>query len=84
MRKSPVAPNVTFEFCAELTQDFTGADITELCQRAAKAAIRECIAAEEERRRLAAENGEQPDDADMEGVEDPVPMITRDHFEEAF
>ena len=84
LRKSPVAPNVTFEFCAELTQDFTGADITELCQRAAKAAIRECIAAEEERRRLAAENGEQPDDADMEGVEDPVPMITRDHFEEAF
>jgi transitional endoplasmic reticulum ATPase len=80
LRKSPVAPNVTFEFCAELTQDFTGADITELCQRAAKAAIRECIAAEEERRRLAAENGEQPDDADMEGVEDPVPMITRDHF----
>ena len=84
LRKSPVAPNVTFEFCAELTQDFTGADITELCQRAAKAAIRECIAAEEERRRLAAENGEAPEDADMEGVEDPVPMITRDHFEEAF
>jgi len=84
LRKSPVAPNVTFDFCAELTQDFTGADITELCQRAAKAAIRESIAAEEDRRRLAAENGETPDDANMEGVEDPVPMITRDHFEEAF
>lgn len=36
-----------------------------------------------ERVRLAGENG-TPDDADMEGVEDPVPMITRDHFEEAF
>jgi len=84
LRKSPVAPNVTFDFCAELTQDCTGADITELCQRAAKAAIRESIAAEEYRRRLAAENGETPDDANMEGVEDPVPMITRDHFEEAF
>merc|ERR1719331_2171938 len=82
LRKSPVAPNVTFEFCAELTQDFTGADITELCQRAAKAAIRECIAAEEERRKLAAENGAE--DENMEGVEDPVPVITRDHFEEAF
>merc|ERR1712147_486771 len=61
LRKSPVAPNVTFDFCAELTQDFTGADITELCQRAAKAAIREAITAEEERRRLAGEN----DDVEM-------------------
>jgi transitional endoplasmic reticulum ATPase len=31
LRKSPVAPNVTFDFCADLTKDFTGADITELC-----------------------------------------------------
>merc|ERR1712110_889852 len=84
LRKSPVAQNVTFDFCAELTQDFTGADITELCQRAAKAAIRECIAAEEDRRRLAAENGETPDAEMAEGVEDPVPVIARDHFEEAF
>merc|ERR1711957_362471 len=39
-------------------------------------------AAEEERRRAAAEAGE---DADMEeDVKDPVPMITRTHFEEAF
>ena len=43
---------------SDLTKDFTGADITELCQRAAKAAIRESINAEEERRRLAAENGD--------------------------
>lgn len=83
LRKSPVAPNVTFDFCSDLTKDFTGADITELCQRAAKAAIRESIAAEEERRRLAAESGEAGD-ADMDGAEDPVPVITRDHFEEAF
>ena len=58
LRKSPVAPNVSFDFCADLTQDFTGADITELCQRAAKSAIREAITAEEERRRLA---GDDPD-----------------------
>jgi len=82
LRKSPIAPDVPFDFCADLTQDFTGADITELCQRAAKAAIRDSIAAEEERRRAAAEAGE---DADMEeDVKDPVPMITRTHFEEAF
>jgi len=52
LRKSPIAPNVSFDFMADLTQDFTGADITELCQRAAKSAIRESIMAEEERRRL--------------------------------
>ena len=43
LRKSPVAPNVNMDFCADLTENFTGADITELCQRAAKAAIRESI-----------------------------------------
>ena len=80
LRKSPVAPNCSFDFMAELTQDFTGADITELCQRAAKAAIRESITAEEERRRLQGDN----EDADMEPVEDPVPVINRSHFEEAF
>lgn len=68
---------------AELTQDFTGADITELCQRAAKAAIRDAIAAEEDRRRLAAGTDGAEADADME-AEDPVPTITRVHFEEAF
>ena len=82
LRKSPVAPNVSFDFTAELTQDFTGADITELCQRAAKSAIRESIMAEEERRRLA-EN--DPDEAmEAEEVADPVPVIGRQHFEEAF
>ena len=83
LRKSPVAPNVSMDFCAELTENFTGADITELCQRAAKSAIRESINAEEERRRLAAEAGENADE-DMENADDPVPVIARSHFEEAF
>ena len=61
LRKSPVHPNVNMNFCADLTEGFTGADITELCQRACKAAIRESIAAEEERRRLAADAGEGAD-----------------------
>ena len=81
LKKSPVAPNVSFDFCAELTQDFSGADITELCQRAAKAAIRDAIQAEEERRRLNADKGV---DVEMEEAVDPVPVITRAHFEEAF
>eukprot|EP00351_Strombidinopsis_sp_SopsisLIS2011_P001941 CAMPEP_0116886470 /NCGR_PEP_ID=MMETSP0463-20121206/20353_1 /TAXON_ID=181622 /ORGANISM="Strombidinopsis sp, Strain SopsisLIS2011" /LENGTH=801 /DNA_ID=CAMNT_0004546989 /DNA_START=32 /DNA_END=2437 /DNA_ORIENTATION=- len=82
LRKSPIAPNVSFDFMAELTDKFTGADITEMCQRSAKAAIREAISAEEDKRRLDAENGE---DAAMDAeVVDPVPVITRAHFEEAF
>ena len=51
--------------------------MTELCQRATKAAIRESIAAEEERRKLL-----QGEDEPM-AMDDPVPVITRTHFEEA-
>jgi len=80
LRKSPVAPNISFDFLADMTQDFTGADLTELCQRATKAAIREAIECEEQRKALMKDNGE---DANMGDVEDPVPVITRKHFEEA-
>ena len=81
LKKSPVHPNVSFDFMAELTQDFSGADLTELCQRAAKSAIRDAIQAEEERRRLNADKGV---DVDMADAVDPVPVITRLHFEEEF
>lgn len=81
LRKSPIAPNISFDFLAELTDGFTGADITELCQRATKAAIRESIEADEQRKALMQEN---PDgDQQMADMEDPVPVITRKHFEEA-
>ena len=78
LRKSPVAPNVSMDFLASQCEGFSGADMTELCQRATKAAIRESIAAEEERRKLMSGD----DDANME-MDDPVPVITRGHFEEA-
>jgi transitional endoplasmic reticulum ATPase len=45
LRKSPVVEDVTFELLAEVTEGFSSADITEICQRAAKNAIRECIVA---------------------------------------
>ena len=81
LRKSPIAPNINMDFLAELTEGFTGADCTELCQRATKAAIRESIEAEEQRKALMKDN---PDgDAQMAEMEDPVPVITRKHFEEA-
>merc|ERR1719471_363087 len=71
LKKSPIAPNVPLSFIADLTDGFSGADLAELGQRAAKAAIRDCIAAEE------LKQGE--DDMDTGGSE-----ITRKHFEEAF
>ncbi|OMJ82658.1 hypothetical protein SteCoe_16580 [Stentor coeruleus] len=76
-RKSPIAKNVYLDFIAELTDGFSGADLAELFQRAAKAAVREAIEADSQRKALAADNSEG-----ME-IEDPVPEITRRHFEEA-
>jgi transitional endoplasmic reticulum ATPase len=79
LRKSPVHKDVDLNFIAAHTEKFTGADLTEICQRAAKLAIRESISREAERARLAAEQG------GMEDVdnEDPVPEIMPQHFEEA-
>lgn len=76
-RKSPIAKNVYMDFIADLTDGFSGADLTELFQRAAKAAVREAIEADAQRKALAVEN---PDGME---VEDPVPEITRRHFEDA-
>jgi len=78
LRKTPVAKNVSFDFLSTLTEGFSGADITELCQRATKAAIRESIEADEQRKKLM-----KDDDDEMMEFEDPVPVITRVHFEEA-
>merc|ERR1711935_1281585 len=69
LKKSPIAPNVSLAFIGELTDGFSGADLAELCQRAAKAAIRDAIAADELKT------------DDMEG--DEQNEITRKHFEEA-
>ena len=40
LRKSPIARNISLEYLAEITEDMSGADLTEICQKAAKAAIR--------------------------------------------
>jgi transitional endoplasmic reticulum ATPase len=41
LRKTPVAKNVDLQFVSKLTEGFSGADLTEICQRAAKAAVRD-------------------------------------------
>ncbi|XP_072420459.1 transitional endoplasmic reticulum ATPase-like [Chiloscyllium punctatum] len=79
LRKSPIAKNVDLAYLAKITHGFSGADLTEICQRACKLAIREAIEAEIKREQ---EHQTNPDVA-MEDDYDPVPEIRRDHFEEA-
>ena len=47
LKKAPIAPNVPIPFIAQKTEGFSGADLAELCQCAAKAAVRDSIAADE-------------------------------------
>ncbi len=44
--KSPIASDVDLGYISHITEGFSGADLTELCQRAAKVAIRESIQAD--------------------------------------
>jgi transitional endoplasmic reticulum ATPase len=95
LKRSPVSKNVDLTFLAKNTHGFSGADLTEICQRAAKLAIRASIEAdmkkEREKKEKLAALGEdapvKPEDDGMEVVEeeedDPVPEITIEHFEEA-
>ncbi|KAJ1776174.1 AAA ATPase cdc48 [Coemansia sp. RSA 1824] len=83
LRKSPVSPVVDLKFIAEKTNGFSGADLTEICQRACKLAIRESIEADIRREREQAASGEDTAMQDDEDVNDPVPEITVAHFEEA-
>lgn len=80
LRKSPVAGDVDLVYVAKVTQGFSGADLTEICQRACKLAIRQAIEAEIRRERERTENQSSAMDMDED---DPVPEITRAHFEEA-
>jgi len=81
LRKSPVDKDVDLTFVAKQTQGYSGADLTEICQRACKLAIRQSIESDIRREKERAAN---PDQAmDMDDEEDPVPCITVDHFEEA-
>ena len=43
LRKTPVSKDVGLEYIGKMTKGFSGADLTEICQRAVKLAIRENI-----------------------------------------
>lgn len=79
LRKTPCAPDVDFGYMADLTEGFSGADLTEVCQRASKAGIREAIEAE-----CKLKAAMELDPTLGENLnQDPVPELTRKHFEEA-
>jgi len=83
LRKTPVNKDVDLNYLAAQTEKFTGADLTEICQRATKLAIRESIMRDMEREQIRKE-------AEADGIateeveeEDPVPELMPRHFEEA-
>ncbi|CAF3288172.1 unnamed protein product [Rotaria socialis] len=80
LRKSPIAKDVDLQLLASVAKGFSGADLTEICQRACKLAIRESIEKDINREKDRIRDGQAAMDADEP---DLVPEIRRDHFEEA-
>ena len=70
LRKSPIEPGLTF---AKL------ADVTEICQRSAKNAIKESIHAGIALQRRV--DGGEITQEEADAMDDPVPFITKAHFE---
>ena len=88
LRKTPVAADVDLKFIASKTHGFSGADLGFITQRAVKLAIKEAISTDIERTKAreaekAAAGGEDTAMAEDADAEDPVPELTRAHFEEA-
>jgi transitional endoplasmic reticulum ATPase len=82
-RKSPLASDINLAAIAKVTSGFSGADLAEICQRAAKLAIRESIAKAIEKKKARQETMNDDEEEEEEELENIVPEITRKHFEEA-
>merc|ERR1712000_456108 len=80
LRKTPIANTVDLDYIAKVTKGFSGADLTEICQRSVKLAIRENIEQDikRERARQAAGGAMEVDDGSDDTAE-----VTKKHFEEA-
>jgi transitional endoplasmic reticulum ATPase len=89
LRKTPVAPDVDLAYIAQKTHGFSGADLGFITQRAVKLAIKESIGIAIEAQKVrdaAAAAAPEGDDTKMDedvDEEDPVPELTKRHFEEA-
>ena len=83
LRKTPVAGDVDINYIASRTHGFSGADLGFVTQRAVKLAIKQAIAIDIDRTK---EKEAAGDDVKMEEDaedDDPVPELTKAHFEEA-
>lgn len=83
-RKSPMAPDVDYEFFADRTDGFSGADISAVCKSAGKTAIRGCIAQErrkierkEAKKKEAEDKGEEYESEEEVEEEELIPYITK-------
>jgi len=43
LRKTPMARDIDLNFLGQITDGFSGADLTEICQKAAKSAVRDVM-----------------------------------------
>lgn len=77
LRNSPLDDELDLDAMARATHGFSGADITEICQRAAKTAISQSIDEDLERMRLV-KAGEIKD---ISEIPDKITKITKAHFE---
>ncbi|EPR79751.1 AAA ATPase [Spraguea lophii 42_110] len=80
LKKTPLGEDVDLTELARLTQKFSGADLTEICQRACKLAIRESIEIEQQIRNEMINEGKNPDE---EEIPDAVSCVEAKHFEDA-
>lgn len=89
LRKSPMDPDVDYEWLADRTEGFSGADLASICKQAGKTAIRRAITQErnqferkEQRKKEAADAGVDYVSED-EKEDDVVPWITKDMLQKA-
>ena len=83
LRKTPVASDVDLDFIASKTHGFSGADLGFVTQRAVKLAIKQAITIDIDRSKEREAAGEDVKMEEDEDTEDPVPELTKAHFEEA-
>merc|ERR1719270_2897486 len=91
LRKTPVAKSVDMSYMAKVTKGFSGADLTEICQRAVKLAIRENIEQDikRERARQAAADKNKSSKfrrggaMEVDDGDNDVAEVSKKHFEEA-
>jgi len=84
LRKSPLAKDVKLDDIAKATTGFSGADLTEICQRSAKLAIRESIAKEVDikKQKLAEKKAKKESNDNVDDDEDSDSDLNEDSDEE--